>query len=146
VVLPTVFAPFRWRVSPRAGVPPMLVVHAPLFFFFFPCSSGFSLDFGFGLYFGFTLYFGFDFHMYFGLWVFLGGLFGFSCGFWGFVGLGCFRSRFGCLLGASFVCWALGVMGALCGFWVLGLFFVGLFEFFLLWVGFGGSYVYSRCT
>jgi hypothetical protein len=50
------------------------------------------------------------------------------------------------LLGASFVCWALGVMGALCGFWVLGLFFVGLFEFFLLWVGFGGSYVYSRCT
>lgn len=65
---------------------------------------------------------------------------------WGFVGLGCFRGRFGCLLGASFVCWDLDVMGAPCGIRVLGLFIVGLFGFSLLWVVFGGSYVYSRCT
>jgi hypothetical protein len=133
------------------------VVHAPVtrwcawstrLCFFFSYSSGFSLYFEFGLYFGyvflyfgFTLYFGFDFHMYFGLWVF------FEKGCSGFGGLlSCFRSRFGCLLGASFVCWALGVLGALYGFRVLGLFFVGLFGFFLLWVGFGDFYVYSRCN
>jgi len=42
-----------------------------------------------------------------GLWVFLGGLFGISCGFGGFVGLGCLRGRFGCLIGASTVIWDL---------------------------------------
>jgi len=57
---------------------------------------------------------------------------GFLAGFGGFVGLGCFRDRFGCLLEAFFVCWVLNVMGVPCGFRVLGLCFVGLFGFFLL--------------
>jgi hypothetical protein len=118
-------------------------------FFFPPCSSGFSLYFRFALYFGFAfLYFGFTFD--FGLWVLfwegcLGGLFGFSCRFWGFVGLECFRGRFGYLMDASSVFWALGAMGAPCG--VLGLILVGLFGFFfLLWASFGGSCVYSWYT
>lgn len=49
-------------------------------------------------------------------------------------------------MGASFVFWALGVMGAPRGFHVLGLILGGLFRFFLLWAGFGCSNVYSRCT
>jgi len=46
------------------------------------------------------------------------------------LGLGCFWGRFVCLMGASFVLWALGVRGAPCGFRVLGLILVGLFGFF----------------
>jgi hypothetical protein len=38
--------------------------------------------------------------------------------------------HFGCLMGVSSVFWALGVMGAPCGFRVLGLILVGLFGFF----------------
>jgi hypothetical protein len=55
-------------------------------------------------------------------------------------------------MGASSIFWALGVIVAPCGFWVLGVILVGLFGFFffffffLLWAGFGGSCVYSRCT
>jgi hypothetical protein len=44
--------------------------------------------------------------------------------------LGCFRGRFECLMGVSSDFWALGVMGAPCGFLVLGLILVGLFGFF----------------
>jgi hypothetical protein len=39
---------------------------------------------------------------------------GFLCGFWGFIGLGCFQGRFGRLMGASTVfgfSWASGVVG-----------------------------------
>jgi hypothetical protein len=70
----------------------------------------------------------------------------FLAGFGGFVGLECFRGRFWCLIRASSVFWALGVMGAPCGFLVLGLILVGLFGFFPLWASFGGSCVYSWCT
>jgi len=66
-------------------------------------------------------------------------------GFGGFVALGCFRGRFGCLMGAS-VFWALGVLGAPCGFQVLGLIIVGLFGFFPFVGWLGDSYVYSRYT
>jgi hypothetical protein len=69
--------------------------------------------------------------MYFGLWVsFWEGCSGFLAGFGGFVGLGCFRGMFGCLMGASSVFWALGVMSAPCEFQVLGLILVSLFGFF----------------
>jgi hypothetical protein len=79
----------------------------------------------------FHLYFGFA--LYFGLWVFFWeGCSGFLVGLGGFVGLGCFRSRFGYLMGFSSVFWALGVMGVHCGCRVLGLILVGLFGFFLL--------------
>jgi hypothetical protein len=55
--------------------------------------------------------------------------FGFAL-YFGFVGLGCFWGRFVCLMGASFVFWALGVMGAPFGFQVLRLILAGLFGFF----------------
>jgi len=86
--------------------------------------------FGCSLYFGFVLYFGFDFHMYFGLRVsFWEGCSGFLAGFRGFVGLGCFQGRFGCLMGASSVFWAMGVLGAPCGFRVDPCGFVWVFSF-----------------
>jgi hypothetical protein len=79
--------------------------------------------------------------------VFLGGLFGFSCEFWGVCWVGVLSGLVWVFDGGSFVFWALGVMRAPCGFWILGLILVGLFVFFfLLWAGFGDSCVYSRCT
>jgi hypothetical protein len=79
--------------------------------------------------FGFALYFGF-------VGAFWEGGSSFLVGFGGFVGLGCFRGRFGCFMGASYVFWALGFLWVLsvvcapCGFRVLGLILVGLFGFF----------------
>jgi hypothetical protein len=114
------------RASPMAS--PAISASSAVFF----TCCGFSLYFGFAfLYFEFALCFGFDFRMHFGLWVpFWEDCSGFLAGFGGFVGLGCFRGRFGCLMETSFVFWALGVMGALCGFQVLGLILVGLFGYF----------------
>jgi hypothetical protein len=68
--------------------------------------------------------------MYFGLRVsFWEGCSGFLAGFRGFVGLGCFQGRFGCLMGASSVFWAMGVLGAPCGFRVDPCGFVWVFSF-----------------
>jgi hypothetical protein len=120
-----------WRHSPP-----------PVFCFVFLFFSHVALSFH--LYFKFALYFGLDFHLHFVLWVFFWeGCSGFLVGFWELVGLGCFRGRFGCLMEASSIFWALGVLGASCGFQVLGLILVGLFGFFLSWAGFGCSCVYS---
>jgi hypothetical protein len=71
--------------------------------------------------------------MYFGLWVsFWEGCSGFLAGFGGFVGFGCIRGRFGCLMGGffRFLCsgcslWVSGFRVDPCGFgWVF--FFCGL--------------------
>jgi hypothetical protein len=68
--------------------------------------------------------------MYFGLWVsFWEGCSSILAGFGGLIRLGCFRDRFGCLMGAFSVFWALGVMGARCGFQLLRLILVVLFGF-----------------
>jgi hypothetical protein len=108
------------------------------------------LYFGFAfLYFGFALHFRFDFHLYFGLWVFFWEAYsGFLVGFGGFVRLGCFRGRFECLMVVFFfsVFWALGVIGALCGYQILGLILVGLFGFFFLRASYDCFCVYSRYT
>jgi hypothetical protein len=68
--------------------------------------------------------------------------------FGGYVGLGCFQElgKFGCLVGASSIFWALSVMGAPCKFRVVGLILVRLMRFFFLLVGFNSSCVYSWCT
>lgn len=76
--------------------------------FFFFCSSSFSLVFWVCFLFRLRSARVFGCLMWvLGLWVFLEGLFGISCGFGGFVGLGCLRGRFGCLMGASTIIWDL---------------------------------------
>jgi hypothetical protein len=44
------------------------------------------------------------------------------------------------------VFWALGVIGALCGYQILGLILVGLFGFFFLRASYDCFCVYSRYT
>jgi hypothetical protein len=96
-------------------------------FFFFPVPLAFPLYVGFAFYFDFR---------WLRFWVS-------HVGFGGFVGLGCFWGRFGCLTGASSVFWVLGfmwVLGVVCA-WVCKV----VFAVFGFWVC-KSSIVYCLCT